>query len=60
MSLEQHPFNLSVCLHDDLELVKSQAQAKTVKLSYQIDESITPEYYWKYSLIQTNSNQYYW
>ncbi|MDJ0636925.1 MAG: ATP-binding protein [Xenococcaceae cyanobacterium MO_188.B29] len=40
MSLEQHPFNLYACLRDALELVRSQANAKEVKLCYQIDESI--------------------
>ncbi|MDJ0568267.1 MAG: ATP-binding protein [Pleurocapsa sp. MO_192.B19] len=42
MSLEQHPFNLSACLQDALELIKPHAQAKAVKLCYQIDES-TPQ-----------------
>ena len=40
MTLEQHPFNLYTCLHDALELVKPQADAKAVKLCYQIDESV--------------------
>ena len=40
MTLEQHPFNLSACLHDALELVVPQAEAKAVKVSCQIDESV--------------------
>ena len=40
MTLEQHPFNLSACLHDALELIKPQADAKAVTLHYQIEESI--------------------
>ena len=40
MTLEQHPFNLYTCLRDALELVRLQANAKEVKLCYQIDESI--------------------
>ena len=40
MVLEQHPFNLYTCLQDALELVKPQADAKAVKLCYQIEESV--------------------
>lgn len=40
MTLEQYPFNLYTCLRDAMELVKPQAQAKQVQLSYQIDEEI--------------------
>ena len=40
MLLEEHPFNLSTCLQDALELIEPQANAKAVKLSYQIEESV--------------------
>lgn len=40
MTLEQHPFNLYTCLQDALELVKPQADAKAVKVSCQIGESV--------------------
>ncbi|MEL7405710.1 MAG: ATP-binding protein [Cyanobacteria bacterium J06558_2] len=36
MTLEQHPFYLSACLQDALELVTPQAEAKQVELIYQI------------------------
>ncbi|WP_172657237.1 ATP-binding protein [Myxosarcina sp. GI1] len=38
MTLEQYPFNLCSCLRDALDLVRPQANAKGVKLVYQIDE----------------------
>ena len=40
MTLEKYSFNLSSCLKDAIELVKPQADAKAVKLHYQIEESV--------------------
>ena len=40
MTLEQHPFDLSACLQDALELIKPQAEAKAVKVGYQIDKIV--------------------
>lgn len=40
MTLEQHSFNFYTCLRGALEIVRPQATAKGVKLSYKIDESV--------------------
>ncbi|MGF1539039.1 MAG: ATP-binding protein [Pleurocapsa sp.] len=40
MTLESYPFNLRSCLEDALELVRPQANAKGVRLVYQIKESL--------------------
>ena len=40
MTLEKYPFALHACLQDAMELVKTQARAKQVLLSYQIEESV--------------------
>ena len=40
MTLEQYSFNLETCVKDTLELVRPQAEAKAVKLRYQIGASV--------------------
>lgn len=40
MTLEQHSFNLGTCLQDTLELVRPQAEAKGLKLCYQVNSFV--------------------